>query len=142
FRNWIIPGPAKVRESNGELYVLDAPLQVKSAPINFKTPIVVNCPAQPDSITEHNQKMYEQYILPEVEKAVNTAPEYEDLRRVYLARVMAEWLRQRSAAKANAFTPIINSGTVSRWPARTPWNPMDVFNAMVKSLKEGEFTYT
>jgi hypothetical protein len=143
FRNWIVPGPAKVRENGGELYVLDAPLQVKSAPISFKTPIGgLPCPAQPESITQHNQLVYEQKILPKVEQAVNTAPEYQDLRRVYLARVMAEWLRQRSAAKANAFTPIIGSGDISRWLARTPWNPKDIFDQMVKSLRDGEYTYT
>lgn len=143
WRNWIVPAPASVRENGGELFILDAPLQVKSAPASFSTPVGgLPCPSQPEAITKHNQQVIEQLILPEVEKAVNTAPEYEDLRRVYLARVTAEWLKQFSAVKPNAYTPLIGKGDISRWPARTPWNPRDVFDKMLKSLRDGEFTYT
>jgi len=143
FRNWIVPQPATVRENGAELYVLDAPMLVKSAPISLSTPPgAAPCPNQPKEITDHNQQVFEKVILPKITEAVNTAPEYEDLRRVYLSRVIATWLRQRSAARPNAYTPIINSGDVSRWPARTKWNPQDVYQAYLKSYKDGEYTYT
>jgi hypothetical protein len=63
-----------------------------------------------------------------------------DLRTVYRSRVAAEWIRQRNAVKRNAFAPIIGSGDVSKWPARTPWNPRDVYKEYLKSYNEGDFT--
>ena len=37
-------------------------------------------------------------------------------------------------------SPIANSGDVTPWLARTPWNPMDVFNQMLTSTRNGEWT--
>ena len=143
FRNWIVPGTASVRENGGELFVLDDPLQVKSAPATLKNPPGgAKCANQPESMTEHNQQLFEKLILPKIEEAVNAEPQYEDLRRVYLSRVIAEWIRQRSAAKPNAYSPIIGSGNINRWVARTPWNPQDVYQEYLKSFKNGDFNYT
>jgi hypothetical protein len=138
FRNWIVPQTATVRQDGDELYVLKAPLEVKSAPIGIATPPARgSCPAQPQSITDHNQAVFEKLIVPRITKAVNTAPEYEDLRRVYLSRVIAEWIRQRSATAHNAYTPIINSGSAAKWPARTKWDPQDVYKEYVNLLIVG-----
>ena len=71
---------------------------------------------------------------------MNTAPEYAALRRVYLARVAAEWFRQRSGEHPTAVSKIADSGDVSPWLARTPWNPMDIFNQMLTSTRNGEWT--
>ena len=37
-----------------------------------------------------------------LDTAVNSAPEYADLRRVYASRVAAQWYRERSATKTTA----------------------------------------
>jgi LPXTG-motif cell wall-anchored protein len=143
FRNWIVPDTASVRENDGELFVLDAPLLVKSAPFSLKDPPGGStCADQPESITKYNQQLFERLIIPKVEQAINTDPQYEDLRRVFLSRVIAEWIRQRSASKPNAYTPIIGSGDISRWVARTPWNPQDVYQEYLNSFRNGDFNYT
>ncbi|MDW6059001.1 hypothetical protein SAZ11_14420 [Streptomyces sp. FXJ1.4098] len=38
-RNWIVPGRAKVREQDGGIYILDAPLKVNHAAMDFDTPV-------------------------------------------------------------------------------------------------------
>ncbi|MFI0805676.1 LAETG motif-containing sortase-dependent surface protein [Streptomyces echinatus] len=81
-------------------------------------------------------------MVPEVEKWINTKPEYADLRRVYTARVAAEWIRQQDARQATDYRKIINSNDVKRWPLRAPhqgWKKTDVFNRYVKIFKAGEF---
>jgi len=78
-------------------------------------------------------------ILPLLEKAVNTAPEYADLRRVYTSRVAAEWYRQRSQKKTTAYGDLVDSGDASAWPSRVTWDPKEVFARFVKSYKDGEF---
>jgi hypothetical protein len=141
-RLWITPTEASVREDGGQLYILDAPLKANAEFFKIsKQPPGVTC-QQTDAVAEENVKVYQEIILPELDKAVNTDPAYADLRRVYLSRVAAEWLRTRSAQKANAFTPIIGSNDVSRWPARTKWDEQEVYRSYLKSYNEGEYTYT
>jgi hypothetical protein len=141
-RLWITPAPASVREDGGQLYILDAPLKANAEFFKISTqPPGVRC-QQTDEVAKENVTVYQQIILPELTKVVNTDPGFADLRRVYLSRVAAEWLRQRSAVKPNAFAPIINSNNISRWPARTAWSPQEVFTRYLKSYNEGDFKYT
>jgi hypothetical protein len=141
-RQWIVPKPAVVHEQDNELFILDAPLDVKMETDLVKTPGAASsadCPNQAASDTRHNEALFRTTILPKVQQAVNTAPEYADLRRAYVSRVAAEWYRQRSAKKATAYKHLVDSGDVSAWPARTPWSPREVFDRYVKSYTDGEF---
>jgi hypothetical protein len=138
-RQWIVPRPAVVRESRNELFILDAPLEVKMETEYFKSGGITADAGQATSDTQRDEAAYRQRILPELEKAVNTAPEYADLRRVYGSRVAAEWYRQRSAKKPTAYGHLIDSGDVSAWPSRVKWDPKEVFNRFVKSFTDGEF---
>ncbi|HEX6684790.1 MAG TPA: hypothetical protein VF062_18440 [Candidatus Limnocylindrales bacterium] len=142
-RNWIVPGPATVRENGGQLYILEAPLKVMSAPIGEELPPGTSfdaCRDDPPDIIEHNQRMWTSLIQPKVEEAVNTSAQFEDLRRVYLSRVAAEWIRQRSSGRTTAFSGIIGSEDVSKWPSRVPWDPREVFQRYLKSVNEGEYS--
>ncbi|MGW2180577.1 hypothetical protein ACWCXX_21235 [Streptomyces sp. NPDC001732] len=144
-RSWIEPEPAKVREQDGGIYILDAPLKVSTVPQETNTPGPggKGCDLTKDEI-KNNQRMYDTMIEPEVVKMVNTAPQYADLRRVYASRVAAEWMRQQDARKATDFRPIINSGDVSRWPLRgenKDWKKETVYEKYVKVFKEGEFEW-
>jgi hypothetical protein len=141
-RQWIVPRPAVVRENENELFILDAPLEVKMETEYFKAQGAAGsagCTGQASSDTTHNEGVYRATILPQVEKAVNTAPEYADLRRVYASRVAAEWYRQRSKDKSTAYADLVDSGDASAWPLRVKWNPREVFDRYVKSYKDGEF---
>ncbi|MET9517618.1 hypothetical protein [Streptomyces sp. NPDC002994] len=141
-RNWIEPGTAQVREQDGGIYILDAPLRVKSEYMKM-----TNVP--PGSFfcdfDEAEKKWAEQQvnrlIIPEVEKRINNDPAYADLRRVYTARVAAEWIRQQDAKAPTDYRPIINSDDVSKWPLRganKDWTRESTYQAYLKSFREGE----
>ncbi|MFJ9854712.1 LPXTG cell wall anchor domain-containing protein [Streptomyces sp. NPDC101150] len=146
-RNWIEPKPAKVREQDGGVYILDAPLKLSSTPQDFTT--------QPGSGTENAchpstaerqqaQRVIDRMIVPAVEKTINTAPQYADLRRVYTARVAAEWIRIQDAKKPTDYRKIINSNDVSKWPLRAPnkkWDKDVLFRKYRKIFTDGEFRY-
>ncbi len=144
-RQWIVPAPATVRESRDELYILDAPLSVL-----METEYVQDrgsgkyrsCAHMSKEAEERNERLYKELILPKVEKAVNTAPEYADLRRVYLSRVAAEWYRNRSHQVPSAFSHLIDTGNVKAWESGSSWKPIDTFNAYVRSFTKGEFNIT
>lgn len=145
FRQWIVPAPATVQQDEQSLTILDAPLTVKleSEYLQGKgAQGAASCPAPDNSIEAYNEQVLRTLILPRVEKAVNTAPEYAELRQVYLSRVAAEWYRQRSARQPTNYRDLIGRNDVRAWPARTGWQPRTVFDRYVDSYRKGEFTAT
>ncbi|QYX79911.1 hypothetical protein [Streptomyces akebiae] len=144
-RNWIEPKPAQVREQDGGIYILDAPLALKST----AQETVTEGPGEPicdpnDAEIAAAQAVIDSMIVPEVEKQINTAPHYADLRRVYTSRVAAEYIRQQDAKNPTDFRSIINSDDVEAWPLRAPnqnWDKDELFRKYRKIYTEGEFTY-
>jgi uncharacterized repeat protein (TIGR01451 family) len=72
---------------------------------------------------------------------VNTSPSYAELRRVFLSRVAAEWVRAR-ADRATPLGKIIDSGAIDPWAADPPWNPMDIFNQYLHAYRNPNYSYT
>jgi hypothetical protein len=144
-RNWIEPKPAQVREQDGGIYILDAPLRLKSTAQTTATPGPGEPICTPDEAqTRAAQAVIDSMIVPEVEKQINTAPQYSDLRRVYNARVAAEFIRQQDAKSPTDYHTIINSNDVSKWPLRAPndkWDKNELFQKYRKIYTEGEFQY-
>jgi len=136
FRQEIVPAPASVREDGDELYILDAPLRIEAVAQHY--PGYTPC-SEAEALDPRKQELYRRVIIPVVERAINTEPEYAALRRVYLSRVAAEWFRQRSVRQRTAVSPIVDSGKVDPWALDPPWSPQPVFDEMVRSLREGEF---
>jgi len=144
-RQWIVPGPATVRVTEDQLFILDAPLQVKMETEYLQergNRQFRSCRSESEEVEEHNEAWYARKILPLVERAVNRAPEYADLRRVYLSRVAAEWIRERSESRVTAYDSLIDSGNIDRWAARTNWTPRQTFDRYVESYTKGEFKVT
>jgi hypothetical protein len=137
-RQWIVPAPATVYEQNGGLYILDTPLQVKMETDYLKQQGGTSSCITPDMRMEST---FRTLVLPKVEDAVNHAPEFAELRRVYLSRVAAEWYRQRHY-HGGALSSMIDSDNVSAWPALQPWSPRQVFNQYVDSYQKNEFNVT
>ncbi|WP_189304318.1 nucleic acid/nucleotide deaminase domain-containing protein [Streptomyces albospinus] len=144
-RTWIVPGEAKVHATPDELYIMDAPLKVKMETQYLQGRGVSGtqaCTRQEKSVEDHNESLFRSLILPKVEEAVNTAPEYAELRRVYLSRVAAEWYRDISRRKNAAYAKLIDRGDIGQWTTKTDWKPRDTFDDYVDSYKKGEFKVT
>ncbi|WP_438486026.1 hypothetical protein [Streptomyces sp. S186] len=143
-RNWITPRPAKVREQDGGIYILDAPLKVQSVAQDYNTPGPGgSCKLSKEQI-RHNMSVLNREIIPIVEKKVNSDPFYADLRRVYTSRVAAEWIRRQDAKNPTDFHKIIDSNDLKRWPLRGKnknWDKKTVYDEMVRSYKNGDFKY-
>ncbi|HWK29933.1 MAG TPA: DUF11 domain-containing protein, partial [Solirubrobacter sp.] len=134
----IVPAPASVHETDDQLYILDAPLNVDTGRLDDLGPQTgYDCPQQDPALEARKDALFNQLIVPELVKAVNTAPEYAELRRVYLSRVAAEWLR---AKQGTAVSSIIDSGKIAPWVSATPWNPRAVFDRFVDSYYHDQIT--
>jgi hypothetical protein len=143
YRQWIVPAPATVRNDDNGIYITDAPLNVKLESQYFQNKglsgFLSACSTLDKKTESYNESIYRKLILPRIEQAVNTAPEYAELRRVYRSRVAAEWYRQRSASNATTYREMVNNGDVSSWPARQDWSSRQVFDQYVESFTKGEF---
>ena len=136
-RDWIVPKQATVRESGSELYILDAPLEVKTEGADFQMPgSDFTCPGDSKAATE----IYRAVIVPELTRLVNESPEYTDLRRVYISRVAAEWYRQRMVKNGTADAFGIDSNNVDTLEAIDPWSPTDLYNKYLKELNSVTYT--
>jgi hypothetical protein len=88
------------------------------------------------------QRLDQAMIVPLITKLVNAAPEYAPIRRAFMARIVAQWIRDRHASgQRTSFDALIDSGNIGPARLQDGWQPRQVFNAYVKSLKDGEFTY-
>ena len=139
-RMWIVPGQVQVREDGGSLYILSARLAVKAVPDHVADmPADCHYNAQTDA---RGQRLDQTMIVPLITKMVNTAPEYAPIRRAFMARIVAQWIRDRYASgQRTSFDSLIDSGNIGPAQLQDGWQPQQVFNAYVKSLKDGEFTY-
>jgi hypothetical protein len=142
-RVWVEPLPASAREDGDQLYILDAPLRVQLEPFHFDwTPPGDNyCAGVPEETIEANTETLIETFAPLTEEAVNAAPEYADLRRVYTSRIAAEWLRQRDAVRPGAFHDIIGSDDVTEWPVQDGWDPQSVYAEYLEELQTVQFRY-
>ncbi|MFH8885278.1 hypothetical protein [Streptomyces californicus] len=141
-RMWIEPKPAQVREQDGGIYILDAPLKVSTQwlDVDYTVPGSTECEDLSDAEKKAIEQSVAANVMPLVEERVNTDPDYADLRAVYTARVAAEYIRQQDAKKATDFRPIIDSNDVSAWPLRDPhqdWTREQVWNRYMDSVKKG-----
>jgi hypothetical protein len=143
-RNWIVPEPAEVREQDGGIYILDAPLKVNSVPQDFSTPNPNGTCTLTQAQHERVQELLNTMIVPDIEKKVNTDPRYADLRRVYTSRVAAEWIRLQDTEQPTDYHSIINSNNVADWPLRgqnVSWTPQQTYQEYLKSFTEGDYSY-
>ncbi|MEV0786461.1 hypothetical protein AB0I52_26575 [Streptomyces sp. NPDC050423] len=145
FRTWIVPGTATVYAKGDELYILKSPLNVQMETEYLKQhggSGATSCPQQSASVRAHNESLFRSQILPKVVAAVNSAPEYANLRRVYLSRVAAEWYRQLSEKQDTTYGSLIDQGDVGPYRTQQDWRPIDTFHAYVNSYTKGEFKVT
>jgi len=145
-RVWVVPSPAQVHTDGDKLYILSAPLDVKMEADYIQMPAgstsKASCPQQDTATRTRNETLYRSVVLPKLVDRVNNDPAYADLRRVYLARVAAEWYRNLSATQHTTYAQLINHGDIDPWTTKTTWKPTDTFQQYVTSYTKGEFNVT
>ena len=141
-RLWIVPGRVRVREQGSSLYVLTADLDVRTESEHGRG-FGSDCPPVDPATDQRRERVERELVLPEIVKAVNTAPEYAPLRRAFLARVVAQWIRQRhDAGRRTSFDDVIGTGRLGPAELRDGWKPRQVYDDYLKSWNEKEFTYS
>ncbi|MFJ9855231.1 hypothetical protein [Streptomyces sp. NPDC101150] len=138
-RMWIVPGTVEVRQDGDALYILKAQLDVKTQSDHIDDPYAKPCNADP-STNAHNENLERTLVLPKVVKAVNTDPEYAPLRRAFMARIIAQWVRERhQQGHRTSFDTLIGSKDLGPAKMTGDWRPRKVFDDYVRSYRNKEF---
>ncbi|GHB79557.1 hypothetical protein GCM10010331_78980 [Streptomyces xanthochromogenes] len=141
-RMWIVPGEVEVRQDGGSLYILKALLDVKTKSDHIDDPYSPTCKTDP-ATDARNEELERTLVLPEVVKSVNTAPEYAPLRRAFMARIIAQWVRERhQQGHETSFDGIIDSKDLGPAKLEDGWRPKQVFDDYVRSYRDKEFDIT
>jgi hypothetical protein len=137
-RMWIIPGDVQVREDGDSLYVIRADLSVKA-----KAERIAGMSCSPDpAANARNEQLEQKLVVPKLIEAVNKDPEYAPLRRAFLARVIAQWIRKRhQQGHPTSFDRLIDSGDLGPARLQGTWKPRQVFDKFVHSIRNGAYTY-
>ncbi|MGH3379555.1 MAG: hypothetical protein ACRDP6_32955 [Actinoallomurus sp.] len=139
-RFWIVPGDVQVREAGSSLYILKATLSVKTQSMHIDG-LARPCHSSPES-DARNERLEKAMVVPKVEEAVNTASEYAPIRRAFLARILAQWIRKRhQEGHPTSFDDLVDSGDLGPAKLQGGWRPKQVFDSYVRSIQDGEFTY-
>ena len=77
------------------------------------------------------EALYRKLIVPELDRVVNTAPQFAPLRRVYISRVAAQWVRQ-DVPRNTVLGRLVNSGNTEHWRAQPPWLPLTIWEKYLK----------
>jgi hypothetical protein len=142
-RMWIVPGEVEVREDGDSLYVLKAPLDVKTEGEHPTGKYADFCGGVPAADARRVEDIERRIVLPEVVERVNTGPEYAALRRTFVTRVVAEWLRSRHAqGHTTGYDDVIDSHDLGPSVLTDGWTPRKVFDDYTKASQSKEFTYT
>lgn len=134
FKLTIRPGVATVHATKTQLYILNAPLKVtmENQPHNLPgTLLTPYCPL--DAYHTTWEAALRQFILPELTQEVNTAPQWEPLRRVYMSRVAAQWVRQ-NARPGSVMGRLVDSGLHRQWIARPRWSPYAIWQEYLQQI--------
>ncbi len=127
------PHTATVYETDRELYILDAPLRVEP----FTLPSDDECPRGSAAFEARKLELYRQLIIPTVQHVVDTHPAFGALRRVYRARIAADWFRRQAARRPSALSRLVNSSFIDPWVLRTDWTPQSVWTTYSNEYHAG-----
>jgi hypothetical protein len=123
---WIVPGVATVHATRTQLYIRNAPLKVRLAPVTHLPGKLLAPICQQDPRQIGYEAAYRQLIQPELTNEVNTAPQFEPLRRIYMSRVAAQWVRQEAGSNT-VMGQLVDSGLHRSWIVRPSWSPFAIW---------------
>jgi len=152
-RHWIVPDRVEVYETDNEIYIVNATLNIYSEPVyEDSTYEIVNQdaffvsrPCKDDlsgAVKEYGRyakELEEEMILSLVVHEVNHGENYSDLRCVYNSLALAQWYKDKYRYSPSIFTDFIDSKDLMGLESKSTWNAEDIWSDYVKSFEEGEF---
>jgi hypothetical protein len=152
-RHWIVPDGVDAYETDNEIYIVNATLDIYSEPVyEHSTYEIVNqnalfvSRACKDDLSEaakeygrYVKELEEERILPLVVQGVNQGKNYSDLRCIYNSLALAQWYKNKYRYSPSIFTDFIDSNDLTVLESKSTWNAEAIWRDYKKSFEEGEY---
>lgn len=146
-RFWIIPAEAVVEENKNKVTIVKSKLKVcleqECLSLQNNTFSLLSSQShqekQAQDIADQTMK---EVILPTLEYEVNYGKAYAPLRQVYNSLILAEYFKQKYWGREGLYPHLVNQSYINGLESKEPWSKDNIFNAYVRSCKEGEYRFS
>ncbi len=152
-RYWIVPDKVDAYETDNEIYIINATLNIFSEPVyEHSTYKIVNqntffmSKSSIEDLSEaakeygrYAKELEEKMILPLVVNEVNHGKNYSDLRQVYISLALAQWYKNKYRYTTSLFAYFIDSKDLKGLESKSAWSAESIWKDYKKSFEEGDY---
>jgi len=140
-RLWIVSGEVKVSESNGSLRIIKSRLRVSLEPAYLTQKQAVKDKSQ-KSLDDFASGLMSELILPILDKRVNEAYAYADLREVYHALILARWYKEKFGSYYGSLLQASDIEVLKDAQLDFSYSPQEIYRDYLKSFKSEGYSYS
>lgn len=140
-RLWIVPDITEVYEKQSQVYIAKSSLkvQLESAYLSSKITFKDN---KDKELQNFGLALMEELVLPQLNKRINEAYAYADLRDVYNALILASWYKEKFGVRYSSLLKNVDRRILQDVKTEYIFTPNEIYRDYLKSIKEGESTFS
>lgn len=139
-RLWIVPAETTVYETDNQFSIVKSKLKVRLEPGYLSQGTKIDRRQQ--ELQDFAPSLMEELVLPELNKRVNEAYAYADLREVYNALILAQWYKQKFNPYTDSLLRTVNFDILQDTEINYSYSPEQIYYDYIESLKQGEYSFT
>lgn len=140
-RLWIVPDKAEVYEKQNQLYITKSKLRVQLEP-GYVSQRVIFKDKRGKELQDFTSELIEELVLPQLNKRINEAYSYADLRDVYNALILAHWYKDKFGSGYNSLLQTITYQVLDDVETDYISTPNEIYQSYLKSIKEGQYSFS
>jgi hypothetical protein len=140
-RLWIMPGKVEVDETENQISIVRSSLKVCLEPAYLSGQVAVQNKREQE-LQDFASSLMEKLVLPYLNKKVNEAYAYSDLREVFNALILARWYKDRFGSRYGSLLNTMDYRILDETETNYTTTPDELYQDYIKSLKEGKYSFT
>ena len=140
-RLWIVPGEIIVYEEGSRISLIKSKLRVCLESAYLSEQVKIKDKRQRE-LQDFASSLMEELILPSLNKKVNEAYLYAELRDVFHALILARWYKRKFNFQQGSLLQTVNFNILEDAQATFPHSPEKIYQSYIRSLNKGEYSFT
>lgn len=139
-RLWIVPDEAAVYEERNKFSIIKSRLKVCLEPAYLSKQSRHKYKEEYE-LDNFTSKLMQEMILPELNRKVNEAYDYADLREAYNTLILAAWYKEKFSPSTEPLLRQASYNITEGIEINDSYTPKQIYQDYLKSLKEGEYSF-
>lgn len=139
-RLWIVSDKAEVYEKQNQIYITKSSLKVQLEPAYLSQRIIFKDEREKE-LQDFASELIEELVLPQLNKKVNEAYSYADLKDVYNALILAHWYKEKFGSGYNSLLQTVNYKVLDDTETDYTSTPNEIYQGYLKSITEGQYSF-